>query len=149
VVDTRSTSCPRHFCNSVWNLHDRQGAPSPRSHSCGCIISHVFSACEGFPPVPRRRGAKLLGGGTKPRATLSASVFLEAYRPAPRDARIESGTVYFPRRAVCAGNTKPLKKKLFNADGLKTVWFYVPADNTVTKAPIKNPKLGLGTHKLC
>ena len=64
------------------------------------------------------------------------AVFLERYSSGPRDARVESGTVYFRRPGRMRWEYEAPEKKLFLADG-KTVWFYVPADRTVTKAPIK------------
>ena len=64
------------------------------------------------------------------------AVFLERYSEGPREARIESGTVYFRRPGRMRWEYEAPEKKLFIADG-KTVWFYVPADRTVTKAPVK------------
>ena len=64
------------------------------------------------------------------------AVFLERYSAGPRDARIESGTVYFRRPGRMRWEYEAPEKKLFLADG-KSVWFYVPADRTVTKAPIR------------
>src|ERR1700730_17493680 len=64
------------------------------------------------------------------------AVFLERYSTGPRDARVESGTVYFRRPGRMRWEYEAPEKKLFIADG-KSVWFYVPADHTVTKAPVK------------
>ena len=64
------------------------------------------------------------------------AVFLERYSEGPREARIESGTVYFRRPGRMRWEYESPEKKLFVADG-KTVWFYVPADHTVTRAPVK------------
>ena len=64
------------------------------------------------------------------------AVFLERYSAGPREARIESGTVYFRRPGRMRWEYEAPERKLFIADG-KTVWFYVPADHTATKAPIK------------
>jgi outer membrane lipoprotein carrier protein len=63
------------------------------------------------------------------------AVFLERYSAGPREARLESGTVYFRRPGRMRWEYEAPEKKLFLADG-KTVWFYVPADRTVTKAPV-------------
>jgi outer membrane lipoprotein carrier protein len=79
--------------------------------------------------------AKLLEEHYRHTQTLRA-VFLERYSAGPRDARIESGTVYFRRPGRMRWEYEAPEKKLFLADG-KTVWFYVPADRTVTKAPLK------------
>jgi outer membrane lipoprotein carrier protein len=64
------------------------------------------------------------------------AVFLERYSEGPREARIESGTVYFRRPGRMRWEYEAPEKKLFIADG-KTVWFYVPADRSVTRAPVK------------
>jgi outer membrane lipoprotein carrier protein len=64
------------------------------------------------------------------------AVFLERYSEGPRQAHIESGTVYFRRPGQMRWEYDSPETKLFIADG-KTVWFYVPADHTVTKAPAK------------
>jgi outer membrane lipoprotein carrier protein len=67
--------------------------------------------------------------------TLQA-VFLQRYSEGEHDARVESGTVYFKRPGRMRWDYESPEKKLFIADG-KTVWFYVPYDHTVTKAPVK------------
>jgi outer membrane lipoprotein carrier protein len=64
------------------------------------------------------------------------AVFLERYSDGPHEARVESGTVYFRRPGRMRWDYDAPEKKLFIADG-KTVWFYVPSDRTVTKAPVK------------
>ena len=70
------------------------------------------------------------------RAQTLRAVFLERYSEGPTQARIESGTVYFKRPGRMRWEYESPEKKLFLADG-KTVWFYVPYDYTVTKAPVK------------
>jgi outer membrane lipoprotein-sorting protein len=50
--------------------------------------------------------------------------------------RLESGTAYFRKPGRMRWEYEAPEKKLFVADG-KTVWFYVPADRTVTRAPMK------------
>jgi outer membrane lipoprotein carrier protein len=67
--------------------------------------------------------------------TLKA-VFLERYSEGQRQARVESGTVYFRRPGQMRWEYESPEKKLFLVDG-KNTWFYVPYDHTVTKAPIK------------
>lgn len=64
------------------------------------------------------------------------AVFLERYSDGPQSARIESGTVYFRRPGRMRWDYESPEKKLFVADG-KTLWFYVPADHTVTREPMK------------
>jgi outer membrane lipoprotein carrier protein len=67
--------------------------------------------------------------------TLQA-VFLERYSEGPHGARIESGRVYFQRPGRMRWEYESPEKKLFVSDG-KMVWFYVPADRTVTRVPVK------------
>jgi outer membrane lipoprotein carrier protein len=67
--------------------------------------------------------------------TLQA-VFLERYSEGQRQARIESGAVYFRRPGQMRWEYDSPEKKLFLVDG-KNTWFYVPYDHTVTKAPVK------------
>jgi outer membrane lipoprotein carrier protein len=67
--------------------------------------------------------------------TLQA-VFLERYSEGQKQARIESGAVYFRRPGQMRWEYDSPEKKLFLVDG-KTTWFYVPYDHTVTKAPVK------------
>jgi len=64
------------------------------------------------------------------------AVFLERYSEGPREAKIESGTVYFRRPGRMRWEYEAPEKKLFMSDG-KTAWFYVPTDHTVTRAPVK------------
>jgi outer membrane lipoprotein carrier protein len=70
------------------------------------------------------------------RAQTLRAVFLERYSEGPRQSRIESGTVYFNRPGRMRWEYESPEKKLFIVDG-KTVWFYVPYDHTVTKAPVR------------
>ena len=67
--------------------------------------------------------------------TLKAA-FLERYSESRQAVRIESGTVYFSRPGRMRWEYESPEAKLFIADG-KTVWFYVPADRTVTRARMK------------
>ena len=67
--------------------------------------------------------------------TLKA-VFLERYNEGHPSDRAESGTVYFSRPGRMRWEYEVPDKKLFLTDG-KTAWFYVPADHTVTRAPMK------------
>ena len=67
--------------------------------------------------------------------TLKA-IFLERYHEGGRDVRAESGTVYFSRPGRMRWEYESPEPKLFVADG-RTVWFYVPADRTVTRAQMK------------
>lgn len=67
--------------------------------------------------------------------TLKA-IFLERYSSARNSLQTESGTVYFSRPGRMRWEYESPESKLFVADG-KLVWFYVPADHTVTRAPMK------------
>ena len=67
--------------------------------------------------------------------TLKA-VFLERYSEGGRVVRVESGTVYFSRPGRMRWEYESPEPKLFVADG-RTVWFYVPADRTVSRAKMK------------
>jgi len=68
--------------------------------------------------------------------TLKA-VFLERYSEGQKQARVESGTVYFRRPGQMRWEYESPEKKLFLVDG-KNTWFYVPYDRTVTKAAVKD-----------
>jgi outer membrane lipoprotein carrier protein len=67
--------------------------------------------------------------------TLKA-VFLERYSDSREGLEIESGTVYFSRPGRMRWEYESPERKLFVTDG-KTVWFFVPADRTVTRSPVK------------
>jgi outer membrane lipoprotein carrier protein len=67
--------------------------------------------------------------------TLKA-VFLERFGDGRENVQLESGTVYFSRPGRMRWEYESPEQKLFVADG-KTVWFFVPSDHTVTRAPMK------------
>lgn len=67
--------------------------------------------------------------------TLEA-IFLERYSDSREGVQSESGKVYFSRPGRMRWEYESPEEKLFISDG-KTVWFYVPSDHTVTRAPIK------------
>jgi outer membrane lipoprotein carrier protein len=67
--------------------------------------------------------------------TLKA-VFLQTYRDGRSGIQVESGTVYFSRPGRMRWEYESPENKLFVADG-KTVWFFVPADRTVTRSAMK------------
>ena len=67
--------------------------------------------------------------------TLKAA-FLQTYRDGRSGIQVESGTVYFSRPGRMRWEYESPETKLFLADG-KTVWFFVPADRTVTRSPMK------------
>jgi outer membrane lipoprotein carrier protein len=64
------------------------------------------------------------------------ATFLERYSDARESSRLESGTVYFSRPGRMRWEYEAPEQKLFISDG-KLVWFFVPADHTVSRAPMK------------
>src|ERR1700682_5862965 len=70
----------------------------------------------------------------RPAKTLQAS-FLERYTDNGRLVRVEAGTAYFRRPGQMRWEYEAPEKNLFLVDG-KTVWFYVPADHSVTRVPV-------------
>lgn len=93
----------------------------------------VAAAAEGEEDV--KAVVKALEAHYHTARTLKA-VFLERYSEGPHEARVESGTVYFSRPGRMRWEYEAPENKLFIADG-KTVWFYVPADRTVSRVPMK------------
>ncbi len=69
-------------------------------------------------------------------ATTLKAVFLERYSEGRQAVRVESGTVYFRRPGRMRWEYESPETKLFLVDG-RNAWFYVPADHTVTRAPVK------------
>jgi len=101
----------------------------------GCVLPGVSGRPAKDPADSAKALAQLLEEHYRHAQTLRA-VFLERYSTGPREAVVESGTVYFRRPGRMRWEYEAPEKKLFLADG-KIVWFYVPADHTATKAPIK------------
>src|SRR6266852_2185692 len=103
----------------------------------------VLPLCLATPAIPAqadvpgsaKKIAKLLEDHYRHAQTLRA-VFLQRYSEGPRDAHMESGTVYFQRPGRMRWEYESPEKKLFVVDG-RTIWFYVPADRTVTRGPVK------------
>jgi outer membrane lipoprotein carrier protein len=62
--------------------------------------------------------------------------FYEKYSDGSGGVAAESGTVYFSRPGRMRWEYQSPEKKLFLVDG-KQVWFYVPADRTVSRAKLK------------
>jgi outer membrane lipoprotein carrier protein len=101
---------------------------------CGCLLG-LGPAVATETPALAKSLARLLEEHYRQPRTLQA-VFLERYSEGQRQARIESGMVYFRRPGQMRWEYDSPEKKLFLVDG-KTTWFYVPYDHTVTKAPVK------------
>jgi outer membrane lipoprotein carrier protein len=64
------------------------------------------------------------------------TAFLERYREGKQDVQVESGKAWFRRPGRMRWEYEAPEKKLFLVDG-KHAWFYVPADRTVTRTPVK------------
>ncbi|MBI3404414.1 MAG: outer membrane lipoprotein carrier protein LolA [Acidobacteria bacterium] len=94
-----------------------------------------FSAQKPPQKVSAAEVLHLIESRSRAAKTLKAT-FLERYSEGRQDVRIESGTVSFSRPGRMRWEYEEPEKKLFLADGLH-VWFYVPADRTVTRAKTK------------
>lgn len=68
--------------------------------------------------------------------TLQAT-FLERYSENGRTVRTEAGIAYFLRPGKMRWEYESPEQDVFLVDG-KTTWFYVPADHTVTRMPVKD-----------
>lgn len=77
---------------------------------------------------------KLVEGRYRNVQTLRAT-FLERYVEGGT-VRVEAGVVYFHRPGKMRWEYESPEPKLFVSDG-RTVWFYVPADRTVVRTPVK------------
>jgi outer membrane lipoprotein carrier protein len=105
------------------------------------LASVAFMAAKASGADPQQKSdpakslARLLEDHYRKPRTFQA-VFLERYSESQKEARVESGTVYFRRPGQMRWEYESPEKKLFLVDG-KTTWFYVPYDRTVTKAPVK------------
>jgi len=69
-------------------------------------------------------------------ATRLEAAFLERYTENGRLTRLEAGKVYFERPGKMRWDYESPEKNIFLVDG-KNAWFYVPADHTVTRVPVK------------
>lgn len=100
-----------------------------------CLAALATRESTATPSKDAAAIARLLEAHYRSAATLQAA-FLERYSQGARDIRVESGTAYFRRPGRMRWEYEEPEKKLFVSDG-KTVWFYVPADKTVTRAKFK------------
>jgi outer membrane lipoprotein carrier protein len=104
----------------------------------GCLFLSVLAFSQSVAlgsSASAKSLAKLLEEHYRRPRTLKAA-FLERYSEGRKEARIESGTVYFRRPGQMRWEYESPEKKLFLVDG-KNTWFYVPYDHTVTKAQVK------------
>ena len=107
--------------------------------SCRALILCVLAAAPALIAQTSPQAApvvRLLEARYRNVKTLKA-IFLQTYRDGRSGLQVESGTVYFSRPGRMRWEYESPESKLFIADG-KTVWFYVPADRTATRAPFKD-----------
>ena len=64
------------------------------------------------------------------------AAFLQRRSEGSRSMQVESGTLYLQKPGRMRWDYESPEKKLFLVDG-RFAWFYVPADRTVTKAPVR------------
>jgi outer membrane lipoprotein carrier protein len=107
-----------------------------------CFIpALIFCLLAAAPSLPAQTSpqaapvVRLLEARYRDVKTLKA-VFLQTYRDGRSGLQVESGTVYFSRPGRMRWEYESPEAKLFVSDG-KTVWFFVPADRTATRAPVK------------
>lgn len=103
----------------------------------GTILAMLLSTyAHAIPSQPTAQDiARRVEEHYKHARTLRA-LFLERYSDGPHDAHIESGTVYFERPGRMHWDYDSPETQQFVSDG-KTIWFYVPADHTVTRMPVR------------
>lgn len=97
-----------------------------------CIVVLALSAAGAADDA--RSAAQALEARYQHARTLKA-VFFERYSDGNGGVSAESGTVYFSRPGRMRWVYESPEQKLFIVDG-KSVWFYVPADRTVSRAKL-------------
>jgi len=116
-----------------------------RVFTFGAAISAAALLCLGVPPSSSAPQADAHNDVPKIVRTIESryhssntlkAVFLERYIEDRKADRIEAGTVYFEKPGRMRWDYESPEPKLFLTDG-KIAWFYVPADHTVTRAPMK------------
>lgn len=65
-----------------------------------------------------------------------AALFLEKYTSGGSGIQVESGKVYFEKPGKMRWDYDSPEKKMYLDDG-KNIWFYVPADHTASRTPVK------------
>lgn len=100
-----------------------------------CVLGSVPAALPAQTNSQAAAAVRLLEARYHNAKTLKA-VFLQTYRDGRSGIQMESGTVYFSRPGRMRWEYESPESKLFISDG-KSVWFFVPADRTVTRAPMK------------
>jgi outer membrane lipoprotein carrier protein len=101
----------------------------------------ILAALLLFPsPAHRNSGAKQVAQAIEARyrtARTLKAYFYERYSDGSGGVAAESGTVYFSRPGRMRWEYQSPEKKLFLVDG-KNVWFYIPADRSVSRAKVKS-----------
>lgn len=65
-----------------------------------------------------------------------AGYFLEKYTSGGSGIQVESGKVYFEKPGRMRWDYDSPEEKMYLDDG-KNIWFYVPADHTASRTPVK------------
>lgn len=99
-----------------------------------CVAVALMAAFSGTSPadaVIRKLETRYRGVHTL------KAVFYERYSDGNGGTSAESGTVFFSRPGRMRWEYESPEEKLFIVDATN-VWFYVPADKTVSRAPVKD-----------
>src|SRR5580704_14460402 len=99
----------------------------------------VFFAAIFVAAATGPRDASSVSSGLQARyqhARTLRATFFERYSDGHGGVTSESGTVYFSRPGRMRFEYESPEEKLFIVDGTN-VWFYVPADNTASRAKLK------------
>jgi outer membrane lipoprotein carrier protein len=101
-------------------------------------LAFIFSALLAFStPAPDAQSVlRALEARYHHAQTLKAA-FYERYSDVPTSGSAESGVVYFSQPGRMRWEYQSPEQKLFIVDGAN-VWFYVPADRTVSRAKVKD-----------
>ncbi len=96
----------------------------------------IFACVAIFAASPADAVIRKLEARYRAAHTLKAA-FYERYTDGNGSASAESGTVYFSRPGRMRWEYTSPEEKLFIVDATNA-WFYVPADKTVSRAPVKD-----------
>jgi outer membrane lipoprotein carrier protein len=99
------------------------------------VVAVVAMAALVVPVTDAKGAVRALESRYAHAHTLKAS-FFERYSDGKGAVQSESGTVYFSRPGRMRWDYESPEQKLFLVDGTN-VWFYVPADRTVSRAKMK------------
>lgn len=104
------------------------------------LVILLSSHISGAPPIPQnqrtaRQIAQAFDAHYHEVRTL-AGYFLEKYTSGGSGLVVESGTVYFEKPGRMRWDYDSPETKMFLDDG-KDIWFYVPADHTASRTPVK------------